>query len=373
MADGDSSGGSPPTDDFATVFRVDHVQSEGDRRIYYGERLAPPSVVMRRVRPLFREHGYEAVLSRRGGEYVIVAKAESTDGGFPWLNLLLFLATVVSTLYAGTLWYQVPHPFSPPTRLLRAWPFAAAVMGVLGVHELGHYAMSRYHGVEASLPYFIPLPITVIGTAGAVIRIKDRMPSRKVLFDIGVAGPLAGLVATIVVTVIGLSLPPVQIAQPPTETAGPALVFNNPPLLDPIGTAIGQPTGYTDDPTRAVSPVVFGGWVGMFVTFLNLLPVGQLDGGHVIRAIVGKRQGTISALVPGVLFGLAAYLYYVQNLGVEVGVWVFWGVFTLLIARGGSVDPIQESPLDSRRKAIGVLTLAIGLLCFTPVPVQIIR
>ena len=358
-------------DTFAPVFAVDRVRVEGDTRVYYGERLAPPKVVRRHVRPQFEERGFEVTVSERAGEHVVVAEPASQAGGIPWMNLLLFLVTALSTLYAGSQWYGISQPLSPPTRLLGAWPFATAVMGVLGVHELGHYAMSRYHGVDASLPYFIPLPVTVIGTAGAVIRIRDRMPDRKALFDIGVAGPLAGLLATVVVTVIGLSLPPLETTGATGNTGGPVFVFNNPPLLDLIATAIGEQTGYVDDPKKRASPVVFGGWVGMFITFLNLLPVGQLDGGHITRAVFGERSKTVSAVVPGLLFGLAGYLYYVQNLGSEIGVWVFWGVFTVLIARAGAADPVRETPLDTRRKVIGAVTLFLGMLCFTPVPVEI--
>ena len=358
-------------DAFAPVFVVDRVRAEGDTQVYYGERLAPPEVVLQHVRPQFEERGYEVTISQRGAQHAVVAEPTSRGQGFPWLNLLLFVLTAFSTLYAGSLWYGISQPLSPPTRMLGAWPFAAAVMTVLGVHELGHYVMSRYHGVDASLPYFIPLPITVIGTAGAVIRIRDRMPNRKALFDIGVAGPLAGLLATFVVTVIGLTLPPLEASGATGGAGGPVLVFNNPPLLDLIATAIGEQTGYVDDPGKRASPVVFGGWVGMFITFLNLLPVGQLDGGHITRAIFGKRSETVSAVVPGLLFGLAGYLYYFQNFGSEIGVWLFWGVFTILIARAGSADPVREAPLDNRRKAIGVVTLFLGMLCFTPVPVEI--
>src|SRR5699024_2008093 len=152
---------------------------------------------------------------------------------------------------------------------LAGWPFALSVLAILGIHELGHYALSRYHGVDASLPYFIPLP-NIIGTMGAVIRMRGRMPDRKTLFDIGGAGPLAGLVVACIVTVVGLSLPPV--AEP-----GFPIEFNYPLLVQGLAALTGQPLAYPDG--LAVNPVVFAGWVGMFVTFLNLIPVGQLDGG----------------------------------------------------------------------------------------------
>jgi membrane-associated protease RseP (regulator of RpoE activity) len=198
-----------------------------------------------------------------------------------------------------------------PLTLLQAWPFTAAVLGVLMTHELGHYAAGRYHGVPVSLPYVIPF-VFPFGTLGAVIRIRGRMPSRKVLFDIGAAGPIAGLIATVAVTAIGLSLDPIRVPAELANASGTMIRFNNPPLLDLIAGVLGQPTSY-GDPRLTAHPVVIGGWVGMFFTLLNLLPVGQLDGGHMLRAMLGERQETVAALVPLVLFGLAAYLYYVQG------------------------------------------------------------
>jgi membrane-associated protease RseP (regulator of RpoE activity) len=358
---------------FADVFRVYEAREEGDRLVYFGEPLAPREAILERVWPRFRERGYEVVLTERTGEHVLVAEpTEVGVDGIPWTNVVLFLATVLSTFYAGTMWYYIQNPLADPVHtVLTVWPFVAAVIGVLGVHELGHYALSRYHDVDATLPYFIPFP-TIIGTMGAVIRMRGQMPDRRALFDIGVAGPLAGLAATVVVTAIGLSLDPIRVPQWVLDSPNTMqLQFGYPPLFQAIAYATGQPVAYAD-PRVAVNPVVFGGWVGMFVTFLNLLPVGQLDGGHIVRALVGKRQATVAASVPAVLFGLAGYLYFVEDVGSAVSLWAFWGLIAMVFAFAGPAHPIHEQPLDARRKLVGVATLALGLLCFTPVPIAIV-
>ena len=290
------------------------------------------------------------------------------------------------------MWYYIPDPLSNPLSLLQAWPFAAAVIGVLAVHELGHYVVSKYYHVDATLPYFIPMP-TFIGTLGALIRIRGHIPTRTALFDIGIAGPIAGLLATIAITAIGLSLDPISV---PTwvdsSTPGVFTVeFGYPILFKLIAILVGSPgtenvfevlmgttkIGYSD-PTMAFNPVVFGGWVGMFVTFLNLLPVGQLDGGHILRGLLGQRAATVSALIPGFLFGLAAFLYYfgekffTGNVSSAVSMWLFWGILTLFLAQSGYARPIKDEPLDLKRKALGISIFLIGFLCFTPIPLQIL-
>jgi membrane-associated protease RseP (regulator of RpoE activity) len=199
------------------------------------------------------------------------------------------------------------------------------------------------------------------------------MPDRKTLFDIGVAGPLTGLVATVVVTAVGLSLDPMTVPSSVVDSSAQVIVFNNPPLLDLIATALGRPTSYAD-PTKTVHPVIIGGWVGMFFTVLNLLPVGQLDGGHMVRAMLGRRQETVASLVPMALFGLAAYLYFVRELSLNesVGLWAFWGVFAIFIAYNGPADPADETPLGWKRQVVGLLTFALGALCFLLVPIQLL-
>jgi membrane-associated protease RseP (regulator of RpoE activity) len=360
----------PPPSELDPAFDVYETSFDGETLRYYGSPRAPGKDVLQELWPVFRERGYEVRLTREYGEWVLVAEpVELGIDGIPWTNIVLFVATVLSTLFAGSLWYHL-DPFS--AEIVHAWPFTLAIMGVLGVHELGHYVLSRYHRVNASLPYFIPIP-TLIGTMGAVIRMKGQIPSRKALFDIGVAGPIAGLVATVVVTVVGLYLPPVTAPQSLVGDPNAVQIeLGYPPLLELLAWAVDRPLHF-DDPATSVNPVVIGGWVGMFVTFLNLIPVGQLDGGHVLRAILGDGYERIAAFVPAALFGLAAYLYYVRDVpGDAAFIWAFWGFLALVFSFAGSATPIDDRELGKGRILVGVVTLVLGLLCFTPVPIQVV-
>ncbi|MFD1632485.1 site-2 protease family protein [Haloplanus ruber] len=368
----------PPSAALEAVFYVRETDRDGDRVRYYGEPLVPKGSLANELQDPFRRAGYRVDIEagREPWETAVVATpADGRIDGVPWTNLALFAATVVSTLLVGAAaWYYIPPAdlLANPLLALQAWPFTAAVLGVLTTHELGHYLVGRYHGVDVSLPYLIPF-IVPFGTLGAIIRMRGRMPDRKTLFDIGVAGPLAGLIATVVVTAIGLSLDPMTVPQRVIDAPGQVIIFNNPPLLDLIAAALGRPTSYAD-PTRTVHPVIIGGWVGMFFTVLNLLPVGQLDGGHMVRAMLGRRQETVASLVPLVLFALAAYLYFVRNLGFNesVGLWAVWGLFASFIAYNGPANPADESPLGWKRQLLGLVTFALGALCFLLVPIQLL-
>ena len=371
----------PRPDELETWYQLEDVRIDGDRIVYYGEPLIPEKRLHRELWPAFQDAGYELKLARRGegGGTALVAIPAETVGsqGIPWTNIALFAVTVLSTLFVGaTGWYFVPFSeiAANPLAILEAWPFTAAVLGVLMTHEFGHYAMGRHHDVTVSLPYVIPF-VFPFGTLGAIIKMKSRMPDRKALFDIGVAGPIAGLVATIVVTAIGLTLGPVELPARVVEQSQSAesIVFNNPPLMDLIAWVLGEQVVY-NDPSLNPHPVIIGGWVGMFFTFLNLLPVGQLDGGHMVRAMVGRRQETIAALVPVALFTVAGYLHYVRDLGLNdsVGLWAFWGLFSLVIAYKGPADPADETALGRPRLLVGLVTFAFGLLCFMLVPIQLV-
>jgi len=375
---GEPSGGPdiPRPEPLRTFFRVDEIRRDGDHVRYVGESYIPERTLSRKLIPKFREAGYDVdVEAVEGGHVVVATPFTQGRSGIPWVNVLMFAATVISTLFVGAYgWYYIGWETitANPLTLLRAWPFTAAVLGVLMTHELGHYAAGRYHGVDVSLPYVIPF-VVPFGTLGAIIRMRGRMPSRKALFDIGVAGPIAGLVATVVVTAIGLSLDPIRIPAEITSTSGTMIRFNNPPLLGLIADLLGQPTTY-DDPGLTAHPVVIGGWVGMFFTLLNLLPVGQLDGGHMVRAMLGPRQETVAALVPGALLSIAAYLYFWRGFGIDqsVGLWTFWGVFSLVIAFNGPANPVDEERVGWARVAVGLATFAVGALCFLLVPIEVV-
>jgi len=381
----DGSHGAPPpdADEISSLFEAYDVRTDGETVLYVGEPRTSGKQLEKELWPLFREHGYELSVQRgyqttegvpiSSGEYVLVAEPWSVElEGIPWTNVILFGLTVLSTLFAGAVyWYQVDIT-SEPWRALEAWPFVVAILGVLGIHELGHYVMSRYHDVQASLPYFIPLP-TYIGSMGAVIRMKGQIPDRKALFDIGAAGPLAGLVATVVVTAIGLQLDPLPAQEAATAQAQAGetfLEFNDFPLLEIVAWATGTSAKLDGGP---VHPVVFGGWVGMLVTLLNMLPVGQLDGGHILRAMIGDQQERIASLVPVGLFGLAGYLFLVVDGIDSVGIWTMWGLFSMLLAYAGPADPIDDEPLGRWRIALGLFTFVLAALCFTPIPIEIVE
>jgi membrane-associated protease RseP (regulator of RpoE activity) len=368
---------APPVEALQAVFHLHETRRDGERVLYYGESLVPERMLVREVWPAFRSAGYEVQVTSTasGTEDVVVAKPVSNGvEGVPWKNVGLFFATVFSTMLVGALtWYYIPFAdiAANPLVVLQAWPFTAAVLGVLATHELGHYLVGRYHGVDVSLPYLIPF-VFPFGTLGAIIQMRGQMPDRKALFDIGVAGPLAGLAATIVVTAVGLSLPPITIPDWALQGSSEVIVFNNPPLLTLIASVLGQPTAYAD-PNVTVHPVIIGGWVGMFFTVLNLLPVGQLDGGHMVRAMLGESQERLAAFVPAVLFGLAAYLHYVLGYSINesVGLWVFWGLLSTFIAFKGPANPVDESPIGPARIAVGLFTFALGALCFLLVPIEV--
>jgi membrane-associated protease RseP (regulator of RpoE activity) len=190
---------------------------------------------------------------------------------------------------------------------------------------------------------------------GAIIRHRGPIPDRKALFDVGAAGPLAGLAASIIVTIIGLSLP---VEPPPPEAEG--FRIGIPPLFGFLIELIQPDSPY-------IHPVAFAGWIGMFLTFLNLLPAGQLDGGHVARSMLGKYHEAVSQSIPLILMMLGTFLIFV--LRVNGGIWIFWGFFTMIFASGGHPPPLDdERKLDMERIWLGILTFALGIACATPVP-----
>lgn len=271
----------------------------------------------------------------------------------------LFLATVFTTLWAGA--YQTnTSPLlgawqflvNDPAALLKGLPFAGTLLGILVMHELGHYVLSRIHGVPASLPLFIPGPPHFIGTFGAIIRMRGPILSRKALFDIGVAGPIAGFVVAVAALVIGLSLSEVVKDE---HTFG--LHLGEPLLLQFVSWLVlgPVPPGYD----VLLHPIGFAAWFGLFVTSLNLIPIGQLDGGHVAYALWGERQRMMALAIVPILLVLG----FVGWRG-----WFLWaGMAGLLgFAHPPVLDP--EAALGKTRIWVGWGALAIFALTFAPVP-----
>src|SRR5262245_6889787 len=207
--------------------------------------------------------------------------AVPTKQKLPLLHIVLFLATLVTTSMAGA-FQQGANPLANPAALLDGLPFSATLMSILLFHEMGHYLLARVHGVWASLPYFIPGPPLFVGTFGAFIRMKTTPANRRALFDVGAAGPWAGGLLAIPAAVIGLSLSEVRALNPLDEGGiilGDSFLFSSLPRLV-LGVS-------PNEASIVLHPIALAGWFGLFVTFLNLLPVGQLDGGHVMYSLFG--------------------------------------------------------------------------------------
>ena len=268
----------------------------------------------------------------------------------PYLHFFLFLFTLFSTLVAGTL-QQGINPIENPWLLWKGIPFSFTLLMILGAHEFGHYFMSKKHHIDVTLPYFIPAP-SFIGTFGAFIKMKSPIMDRRILLDIGAAGPLAGMCIAVPVLLVGLSLS--EIRHETVESGfslGSSLFF----LFFNWLVHGSMP----DDANLILHPIAFSGWIGLLVTCLNLLPVGQLDGGHVAYAVIGPKQHVVSKAVLAILVVLG------------VTGWSGWLVWAgILLIMGTNHPPVIYDwiPLDRKRKVIGWITLSLFVMTFTPVP-----
>jgi membrane-associated protease RseP (regulator of RpoE activity) len=284
-----------------------------------------------------------------------------------WLHFALFLATLASTTAWGMLHYagfvpgfEVRGAALMPWILNGCW-YSATVLGILGCHELGHYAACRHYRVDASPPYFLPAPILLTGTLGAFIRIREPIRSKRVLFDIGVAGPLAGFAIAVPALWWGIALSRVAPSQPDFTgfSLGEPLLFKAFAWLI-WGT---PPEGHT----MILHPMAFAAWFGLLATALNLFPVGQLDGGHISYAVLGRWSTvlTLAAVVAAIVMS-----FFSSSL-------VVWtALLVLMILLFGPRHPRTEDehvPLDTRRLMVAAAALVIFVICFTPVPIEIAR
>lgn len=267
------------------------------------------------------------------------------------------------TYYALLLISAVTALGTNPEALKHGLSFSLSLLFILVSHEMGHYVACRIYGVDATLPFFIPTPpmIGPAGTFGAFIKILSPMPSRKAVFDIGVAGPIAGFIALIPIAVIGLlTMQPIPAGwvQPPN-----GLAFTDPLLMHAIGWIFGK-----DRSNSFGNPFYFAAWVGLLVTALNLIPSGQLDGGHAIYAVFGKRVHFFTGRIAFVLMtalAILGFIYFSSPSGFLVA--VLLGIMTRL----GHPEPYDQTPLDAKRKLIAFLTLVIFVLCFVPFAIRV--
>jgi membrane-associated protease RseP (regulator of RpoE activity) len=314
--------------------------------------------------------GYIPMIVKDQGELgIYIARKPQQKYRSTRVNVIMLLVTICTTVFAGTVaWapYENIDMFSGRSLLLGSLFFALPLMLILGVHELSHYLAARRHGVAASLPFFLPA-FPPLGTFGAFISMRDPIPDRKALLDIGVSGPIAGFIMAIIVTFIGVWLTGVFAIPVPPDTGG-LLYLGSPLLFDAIWRAIGPSGNYLMHPTA------FAGWVGFLVTALNLLPAGQLDGGHVARALFGEKTkyaGFAAVIVLGVLSMVSFNIDWATGAVTLQSGYFGWIVFIFLILFLGLYHPPplnDLTKLDTRRKGLGALAILILVVAFVPVP-----
>jgi Zn-dependent protease len=340
----------------AEVMTIDDVRSDevGGRRVesFHGRLTRDSQAAYAYVGPRFREQGYTALLreERQGVALVGMPGVIEAAPSRLWVALLLFALTVVSTTFVGGL-------TATGFDLGLGLAFSGALMTILLSHEMGHYLVARRFGVAVSYPFFIPMPIFLLGTMGAFISIKEPLPNRKTLLAIGIAGPLAGLVVTIPLLLLGLNLSEVQPI-PSGEgyfTEGNSLLYALAKYL-----VFGQwlPSNGVD---VFIHPVALAGWAGVLLTGLNLLPAGQLDGGHIAVALLGPR---IAQWLTIAIAGLMVVL------GFQWNGWFLWAIIIALFGLQRTPLLDEVTPLRGTWRLLALLGLLVFAITFTPVPIS---
>ncbi|MCK5548053.1 MAG: site-2 protease family protein [Thermoplasmata archaeon] len=310
-----------------------------------------------------KDIGYIPVIRHEGGEYIIHAqKKPKARYRSTRVNLILLIATIATTAFAG-MWnwagYEGYYDRIPWTLEILGNGilfFAFPLLLILGVHELGHYYMAKKHKVDASLPFFIPLPISPLGTLGAVISMREPIPNRKALIEIGAAGPICGLIVAIPVAVIGWYLTgavarplPVNVGDMGTFSLQFPLIYYAIDFFMPLQEGI------------VLHPMAFAGWVGIFVTALNLLPAGQLDGGHIARAVLGDNAKYVS-------YGAIFFLLFLGMFSIN---WLIIGLIIIFLGVRHAPPLNDITKLDNKRKLLGLGLAFVMLVSFAPIPFDI--
>jgi hypothetical protein len=378
----DITRGGGPNLPFAWRFRGHLVKDSVEAYDQLSEALKPY-----RMTPIFREEDERHTILLVDG---VIEPAPSNA----WINLVLFLVTLVSVLMAGVL-YSIEGPLPGDVfgllktiiaNLPAGIPFGVSLLAILLTHEFGHYLAARYHKVAVTLPYFIPF-LSGFGTMGAFIQLKEPPKNKRVLHDIGIAGPLAGLVVAIPILVYGIALSPVeQLPSAVSATQGFSLEGNS--ILYLLikylvhGELLPAPASYgsvnpvwywikyffTGMPTPLggrdvfLHPMAWAGWAGLLVTGLNLIPVGQLDGGHILYVLFGKQAKKAVPVALAILFVL----------GFVWSGWWIWAALIFILGRRHAEPLDQITQLDPPRKILAIFALVIFVLVFIPVPLQLI-
>ena len=382
------------------VMTVQDVTSGDERQGFAlrvrGRLVAEPEVAFERLDPIFAAEGVTLLTRKDGDQDVVLAMPGVIvpEPSNPWVNAFLFLLTLFSVLIAGAL-YGLEGPIEPTLlgivkaivgNIPGGLSFALSLLAILVAHEFGHYLAARYHRTAVTLPYFLPFPGSLFGTLGAFIRLKEPPKNRRVLLDIGLAGPLAGMVFAIPILLIGLSLSDLgRLPFTPAAAAGQVLEGNSllyllakfvvkgewlpaplqynglPPLLYWLRYFfLGAPMPFGGMDVM-LHPMAWAGWAGLLVTSLNLIPAGQLDGGHVLYVLFGRSAGRLWPVIVVALF----------LMGFVWSGWFIWAVLIFLLGRTFAQPRDELTPVDPRRRAVAVFGLILFFLVFTPVPLRL--
>ena len=285
-----------------------------------------------------------------------------------WRHVLLFVLTIATTTLAGALHYAsfvsdfdtVTPALSVTSFLLHGLWYSATILAILGCHELGHYFACRYYDVDASLPFFLPVPLPLTGTLGAFIRIREPIPTKRMLFDIGIAGPIAGFLVALPALFIGVAMS--RVTRLPTEDLSGMMSLGEPLAFKAAAWLLwgNTPDGYSLN----LHPMAFAAWFGLLATALNLFPIGQLDGGHISYAVFGRRSSQLTLA----MIGVALLLAYTSSS------WIVWtGLMIGMLFLFGRHHPRtfdEDQPLDRTRLILAVVALAMLIVCFTPAPIE---
>jgi len=326
----------------ADLYDVSAIYRHGGSLIFRVKPYVEPQAASEAMRRRLASNGFEAVVSE-DPDGVVITVRETPRKKIPWLNIILFLATLATMYYI--------YPGTPSQKI----EFTGSLIAILLFHEFGHYLAGRRRGVFMSLPYFLPAP-NLVGTFGAIIKSKSPFINRRDLIEVGAAGPVAGFVVAVVVLIFGL-----QDAQLiPSGAMSGGLILGDSLLIRLLSwLIIGPiPEGYD----FLLSPAAFAGWVGLLVTMINLLPLGQLDGGHIIYGLAGRVQHQIGRffLVAMVILG-----FWWQG-------WWFFGVMVLLFGVSHPPTLNDETPLPMPARILGIVAIIIFAISFIPAPITIL-
>ena len=358
-------------------FQIDFFSRLRGEIIFRSDTSHLPDVEMSRIISGLMRFGYLPKFRQKNGRtfiHVVNNEPEQIKTKY-WLHIGLFVVTIYTTMLSGAL-LQGYNIYSDFFLFIHGWQYSFAILSILLAHEFGHYFAARNNGVDATLPYFIPIHIPGInpGTMGAFIKIRSKIPTRKALFDIGAAGPYAGLIVSLLFLSIGFfRLPDAagiqeivnRIHGPDTGNAVVEITLGNSFIFSFFNDFLNG----GDLPMSEVYhfPFIFAGWVGLLVTAINLIPIGQLDGGHILFSLLGKRAKNVGIFI----FAMLIILNAVLIVEFQSYVWVAWVVLILVLIGFRHPPTGKMEELDTNRKILGWLALVVFVLCFSPLPIYI--